>query len=104
MQGDDEAAPHRLFVLAVGNVPPELEYARLQSQDDFPVEDPAQAWNALSIGAYTDAVDIHEEGFDDWTALAGVGDLSPHSRTAANWPRGRSPIKPNWCLRVATGP
>lgn len=94
MPGDDDDAPRRLFVVSTGNVPPVIDMAHLQSQDDFPAEDPAQAWNALTVGGYTDLIDIQDAGYEDWSPLANAGELSPHSRTSATWPQGRSPFKP----------
>ncbi|MGY3077073.1 hypothetical protein ACVWZZ_003444 [Bradyrhizobium sp. LM6.10] len=90
----------RLFVVSAGNTPPEQDYTRLLPQDDFPIEDPAQAWNALTIGGCTDLVDIHDEGFEDWTAMASVGTISPHSRTSTAWRQGVSPIKPELVIEA----
>lgn len=97
MIGDDENSPKRLFVVSAGNVAPVIEYARLQPQDTFPAEDPSQAWNALTVGAYTDLVDIQEPAYVNWTVLAQAGELSPHSRTSVGW-KSRSPIKPEIVL------
>lgn len=103
--GDDDEVQEtdrrkRLFIVSAGNTPPETDYTRLRLQDEFPIEDPAQAWNALTIGGCTDLVDIHDEGFDDWTALAPVGTLSPHSRTSALWRQGVAPIKPELVMEA----
>jgi len=107
MVGDGEDADveevdrrKRLFIVSAGNTPPETVYMRLRSQDDFPIEDPAQAWNALTIGGCTDLVEIQDAGFEDWTAMASVGTLSPHSRTSALWRQGVSPIKPELVLEA----
>jgi hypothetical protein len=107
MVGDGEDAdvaendrPKRLFIVSAGNTPSETDYARLRAQDEFPIEDPAQAWNALTIGGCTDLVDIHDEGFEDWTAMASVGTLSPHSRTSALWRQGVAPIKPELVMEA----
>lgn len=103
--GDDtdiaeEDRPKRLFIVSAGNTLPETDYTRLRLQDEFPIEDPAQAWNALTIGGCTDLVDIHDEGFEDWTAMASVGTLSPHSRTSASWRQGVAPIKPELVIEA----
>jgi len=90
----------RLFIVSAGNTPPEIDYMRLQPQDNFPIEDPAQAWNALTIGGCTNLVDIHDEGFEDWTAMASVGTLSPHSRTSTSWRQGMAPIKPELVMEA----
>lgn len=94
MIGDDKSSPRRLFILATGNIPPEIQVSLLAPQDSYPAEDPSQAWNALTVGAYTDLTAISETGYDRWSSVAGVGELSPHSRTSVSWTQGRSPIKP----------
>lgn len=103
--GDDEDVDEddrrkRLFIVSAGNTPPEQDYTRLRPQDEFPIEDPAQAWNALTIGGCTDLVDIQDDGFEDWTAIASVGTLSPHSRTSTAWRQGVSPIKPELVIEA----
>ncbi len=44
---------HRLFVISAGNTSV-LESAHLDRSDTEAVHDPAQAWNALVVGAYTE--------------------------------------------------
>ncbi|MDQ3341057.1 MAG: S8 family peptidase [Myxococcota bacterium] len=79
----------RLFVISAGSTSV-LERAHLERSDLEPVEDPAQAWNALTVGAFTDRAVIEDDAFEDWTPLAAPGELSPHSTTsvdfAAPWP------------------
>lgn len=94
MSGDEDGAPRRLFVVAAGNAPAEVERARILPADEHPVEDPAQAWNALTVGGYTDKIDITEADLGGWTALAEAGDISPFTRTSTTWPQGKSPYKP----------
>ncbi len=95
MPGDEDEAPKRLFVLSAGNIPAEIERHRLQPNEAYPIEDPSQAWNALTVGGYTDKLDITEEELADYTPYADVGDLSPFSRTSEAWPSGKSPYKPD---------
>ena len=62
------------------------------------IEDPAQAWNALTIGAVTDKVTIRNPTFDGWQPIAEPGDLCPTSRTSLPWPKDNHkgwPIKPD---------
>lgn len=104
---NEDNRPKRLVVLSAGNVPAEMDYARRRPQDDYPIEDPAQAWNALTVGGYTDLVDVMDDGYEDWTPIASAGELSPHSRTSVTWPHGLSPIKPELVLEAgnrATNP
>lgn len=88
---DDDTASARLIVVAAGNVDL-FEDDYLARCDLEPIEDPAQAWNALTVGAFTEMVDFDptEHGYDGYTPLAEHGDLSPHSRTSVacspRWP------------------
>jgi hypothetical protein len=94
---EEEARERRLFLLAAGNIEREAwQDDYLARSDVEPIEDPGQAWNALTVGAYTDVVsfDDHEKGYDGWTPLAPRGDLSPHSRTSVPFHR-QWPIKPD---------
>lgn len=60
------------------------------------IEDPAQAWNALTIGGYTERALIDEQQHPGWTPLAVHGDLSPASRTSLTWPASpKAPLKPD---------
>jgi hypothetical protein len=94
MLGDDNGGPRRLVVVAAGNIVAETDATRIREQNEYPIEDPAQAWNALTVGGYTDLIDLTEEDYGDWSPLATAGSLSPHSRTSATWPQGLTPFKP----------
>lgn len=100
MIGDDAAAPKRLFVLSIGNTDPVIQMSQWAGQDAYPAEDPAQAWNALTVGGYTDLNTISDEGYETWTTLSEVGELSPHSRTSVGWTASRSPFKPELVLEA----
>lgn len=94
MIGDDEDAPRRLFFVSAGNAPAHIERARILPADDYPIEDPAQAWNALTVGGYTDKIVIDEPGYEGWLPFAAAGDISPFTRTSVSWPQSKSPLKP----------
>lgn len=57
------------------------------------IHDPAQAWNALTVGGYTDKALIDAGRNPGWEPLAARGDLSPSSCTSLTW--GKWPIKPD---------
>ena len=81
----------RLFILAAGNVRSPLDVDHLTRSDLEPIEDPGQAWNAITVGAWTEQTDLsHDATFVGWTPLAPPGELSPFSRTSvsfkASWP------------------
>jgi hypothetical protein len=85
---------HRLFVISAGNVRQDAaDYLALC--DLSAVEEPAQAWNALTVGGHTDLIDVAASGpdFDGWSVLAPAGELSPFSRTSLLFAR-QWPIKP----------
>lgn len=92
-----EVAP-RLFVLAAGNID-DFQDEYIERCDIEPVEDPAQAWNAVTVGAYTDlmTIDPDEPGYEGWAPLAPAGELSPYSRTSVAFHRSW-PVKPDVVL------
>ena len=49
------------------------------------VEDPGQAWNAITVGAYTDKVVIEDPSYEEFTPLAERGAVSPFSSTSVMW-------------------
>lgn len=101
-EDDDGEAnrPKRLIVLSAGNIVSAIDYTTLRSQDEYPIEDPAQAWNALTVGGYTDLIDVQDDGYTDWSPMAAAGELSPHSRTSVTWPQGLSPFKPELVMEA----
>ncbi len=62
------------------------------------VEDPGQAWNALTIGAFTEKIEIRHKSLEGYDPVAESGGISPTSRTSLAWPEKRQsgwPIKPD---------
>jgi hypothetical protein len=57
------------------------------------VHDPAQAWNALTIGGHTRKDLVDAGRFPGWEPLAPSGDLAPASCTSTTWRKW--PIKPD---------
>lgn len=94
MAGDEDEPTARLFVVSAGNAPSPIEVDDIQSADNLPIEDPAQAWNALSVGGYTNKSEVHDAGFENWTPIARPGEISPFTRTSVTWPQSRSALKP----------
>ena len=99
----------RLFIISAGNVSlNNMGPNHLDRSDLEPVEDPAQAWNALSVGAYTDLdrLDPADHQWAGWSPVAPAGELSPFSRTSVAFGRGW-PYKPDVVAEggnVATSP
>lgn len=91
----------RLVVVSAGNtdLPDHVtNHDPLGICDATPVADPAQAWNALTVGAHTELDETPTDpDFAGWRTLVPAGELSPHSRTSVSFPR-RWPIKPDICM------
>lgn len=91
-----EDGKQRLFVISAGNnrsIVASLDYwEQVQLAE---IEDPAQSWNALTIGAYTERTTNDDSSFDGWSPLAVSGDIAPASRSSVNWGwRKLAPFKP----------
>ncbi|ABM29787.1 S8 family peptidase [Nitratidesulfovibrio vulgaris] len=84
----------RLFILAAGNVDPSILHNYPKSCFNTPIPDPAQAWNALTVGAYTKLTQIDRRELPGFAPLAASGDISPFSATSASWDK-RWPAKPD---------
>jgi hypothetical protein len=95
---DAQDAARRLFVVSAGNVRV-WDADHLTRSDLEPVEDPAQAWNVLTVGAHTelDAMTDAPPGFEGWTPVAARGELSPFSRTSVAFSK-TWPVKPDVVL------
>lgn len=92
---ENEGAAPRLLVVSAGNIKDQnawLSYPASNSTDG--IHDPAQAWNALTVGAYTDLTDISEPDAEDYQPIAQRGGLSPFSTTSSTW-QPQWPLKPD---------
>ena len=94
--GDDDI--RRLIVVAGGNIREGINRQGYPDRNDLEsIENPAQAWNSLTVGAYTEKDAIADPTFEGWTSIAPVGQLAPCSRTSVAWER-KWPIKPEVVL------
>lgn len=88
----------RLFIVSAGNIRDvRAEDDHLDRCDAEAVEDPAQAWNALTVGAISehDAMDHASRSFAGYVPIAARGELSPTSRTSVSFDPKRWPFKPD---------
>jgi len=98
----------RLMIISAGNVD-DPENWRNYPVDNLTneVHDPGQAWNALTIGAFTEKTLITDRKLQSYSAIAPAGGLSPFSTTSTTWPARKWPIKPEVVFEggnVARGP
>ena len=107
----EELTTARLFILSAGNIRKNLSGCpgddyRVRN-DEEPIEDPAQSWNAITVGAYSRHNDMkgadnkHDnskgagsEDFDGWIPVAEPGEISPVSRTSVKFTENTWPFKP----------
>jgi len=92
---EEEGQPKRVMLISAGNVHNYLDYQYPETNRESRVENPAQAWNAVTVGAYTQRNKISEEDDESQAgrAVASAGALSPFSRTSSEW-EPHWPIKP----------
>jgi hypothetical protein len=85
----------RLLVVAAGNLSDDVVGKNYPEENHVSsVEDPAQSWNALTVGAYTNLAWIAEQGLEGYAPVAQPGSLSPASRTSLCW-NDSWPYKPD---------
>lgn len=87
----------RLIICAGGNISP----SEFNSIEDYPdlnevtsVHSPGQAWNVLTVGAFTEKTEINDPDLEEYRPMAPSGGLSPFSSTSQLWDR-KWPIKPD---------
>lgn len=87
----------RLFIISAGNV----DCVDLQTNGGYPsaclnksVQDPSQAWNALTVGAYSVDTSLPATVLTaGYSAVAQADELSPYSSTSFGW-NSQWPVKP----------
>ena len=87
----------RLIVISGGNTNPALRANFPNSNLTDEIHDPGQAWNALTVGAYTEKVNVDQTQYPGWSIISPAGDLSPSSCTSMTWDR-QWPSKPDIVL------
>jgi hypothetical protein len=106
-----EVKQQRLFLVSAGNTDNFTfgagNYLDRCDHEDNEIESPAQAWNVLSVGAFTEKT-VLPDG-EPAQALAPFGDLSPASRTASwssHWPNKPDVVLEggNWALSAMPPP
>jgi hypothetical protein len=94
--GEDPAQPRLLFISA-GNYVCEFADRYPAINADWPIRDPAQAWNAVTVGAFTDKDLVRSTAHSTKPVRAPRGGLSPMSSTSVAWEQDW-PIKPDIVL------
>lgn len=97
--GANENGQKRLFFVSAGNVEPnELIHSEFPNSSILHgVESPGQSWNALTVGAYANHIEISNSNYKHFRPVADVGQLSPYSSTSVTW-NSKWPVKPEILL------
>lgn len=96
---NEQGNPRRVMFISAGNIRDYRAFRYLETNRESPIENPAQSWNAITVGAMTRRTSITEK--DDESrrarAIGSFDELSPFSRTSASWDP-KWPIKPEIVL------
>lgn len=91
---DAQGENRRLMVISAGNARRSSLASYPDGNDTDGIQDPAQAWNALVVGAYTQLTNITEDNTRHYSPVAPEGGLSPFSTTSVTW-QSQWPLKPD---------
>ncbi len=88
----EEGGPKRLLFVCAGNTDESDRHNYPASNHTDGIHDPGQAWNTITVGAFTERVLIRSEEFAEYQPVAPSGALSPSSTTSLIW-------EPSWPLK-----
>ncbi len=84
----------RLIVMSAGTIKDQGDWPGWPDRGDTEgIHDPGQAWNALTVGAYTDRGSTDDPEYDGWQLISRPGAGGPSTTTSVPWSR-TWPIKP----------
>lgn len=90
-----EGENQRLIIVSAGNICDDESWRNYPNSNfTSSVQNPAQSWNTLVTGAYTEKNQVNDNNFQNHTPLANEGELSPYSSTSLMWER-KWPVKPD---------
>ncbi|HEU5081313.1 MAG TPA: S8 family peptidase [Opitutaceae bacterium] len=92
-RGEDPVVP-RLIILSAGNNHCAQASDYPAKNRDWSVQDPAQAWNVVTVGACTAKDVIRDPSFSGKPVVAIRGALAPMSTTSCSWDK-EWPVKPD---------
>ncbi len=101
VSGADENEEPKLMLISAGNTSIE----EIRESGDFQtavinhsVGNPGQAWNALTIGAFTNFEQIEDPIYDGYSPIVQAGNISPFTSSSLSWDYSKWPIKPEILL------
>jgi len=90
----NEGENQRLIIISAGNIDIDDVGNYPNSNYISSIQNPAQSWNALTVGAYTEKIFVNDTRFNSYTPIANKDELSPYSTTSYLW-EGKWPVKPD---------
>lgn len=101
VSGANEENSHRLMLISAGNT----TLGELKENENYQsavinhsVENPGQAWNALTVGAFTELDNIEDPIYTGYEPIVQAGDISPYTSSSLSWDHSKWPIKPEILL------
>ena len=92
--GTKEEEP-RLIIISAGNVDDDETRNNYPNGNTIkPIHNPAQSWNALTVGAYTEKITVNDPKYAAYERVAPSGGICPYSTTSVLWDK-KWPIKPD---------
>ncbi len=92
--GTDGQHLQRLVLVSSGNTDESELHKYPDASLSTSIESPGQSWNALTIGAFTEKIQIKDPTLSKWNVLAQAGGISPFSTTSLIWDN-KWPVKPD---------
>lgn len=90
-----EGENQRLIIISAGNIRDEESWRNYpDSNFTSSVQNPAQSWNAIVAGAYTEKIQVNDDNYREYQPVANDGELSPYSSTSLTWEK-KWPVKPD---------
>jgi Subtilase family len=90
-----EGENQKLIIISGGNIRDEDAWKNYPNSNFVStIENPAQSWNALCVGAFTEKTQVNDDKFNGYIPIANQGELSPYSSTSLIWEK-MWPIKPD---------
>ncbi len=90
----------RLFFISAGNID-DINNLDKEIIEDYPngnslrqIQNPAQAWNGITVGAFTNIISNNSQDLQGFERVAPSGGICPFSRTSVLWEKS-SLIKPD---------
>ena len=90
-----EGENQRLIIISAGNIRDEESWRNYPDSNFISsVQNPAQSWNAIVAGAYTEKTQVNDDNYREYIPVANEGGLSPYSSTSLTWEK-KWPVKPD---------